>query len=624
ATDNLYLANKTASGRIYLESNTNPIARVGTNDYTIYHSGNLPSFGDLATGKAIGAPQTLGASGTDLNDFKTAGVYVQPGNAGATAGLNYPEALAGSLVVYQAAGIIQEYRTYNTSRMWRRAQYSTGNWSAWSRDYNSLNKPTAADVGALPLSGGTLTGPLAVTGATNNMINLDTSNTLGAYIIGKQAGVNDWYVGRANANKDVALISYSHGGHGLVIRSDRVEASKDIYVGANRVFREDAQIRAAIRKSSIVVANQASVTYYDGNNGWFHNYAEGTELKWGTGNDSAQTVRMALSPAGQLRVSGDFVSGSGVTTTGNMVTNGGGSFLSSGIFRTTRATNPMVEWHKPGVVAYIQYIDSNNNLKIGTSNGAGSEAASVMSISPSQVYIPGKFTSTLNSNRSWTSVGHAAFYNDSGAVMGNGTYHGALSMHSVYAGQYAQETSVGYFCANSNWNDGKIVLQSYNASTGSAARWMFGTNGSLEPSVGGWRLTNGGALTGSAYGGSTIAEWCTRSFAPASDANLKTLLGESKVSALGEVAKMKFHQYVWNDEGFAKDTVKVNRLGVVAQEMEEIDANYVRDIVSYKEDGEKESIKTLDTANLLAVALKAIQELEAKVASLEERLNDLV
>ncbi|MGL5085524.1 MAG: pyocin knob domain-containing protein, partial [Clostridium sp.] len=118
--DNIYVAAKGTGGKIYLEGMANPIARVGTSDYTIYHSGNLPSFGDLATGKAIGAPQTLGASGTDLDDFKTAGVYVQPGNAGATAGLNYPEPLAGSLVVYQAAGIIQEYRIYNTSRMWRR------------------------------------------------------------------------------------------------------------------------------------------------------------------------------------------------------------------------------------------------------------------------------------------------------------------------------------------------------------------------------------------------------------------------------------------------------------------------------------------------------------------------
>ncbi|MGL5084145.1 MAG: pyocin knob domain-containing protein, partial [Clostridium sp.] len=116
----LYVAANAENGRVYIEGKLTPIVRVGTTDYTIYHSGNLPSFGDLATGKAIGAPQTLGASGTDLDDFKTAGVYVQPGNAGATAGLNYPEPLAGSLVVYQAAGIIQEYRIYNTSRMWRR------------------------------------------------------------------------------------------------------------------------------------------------------------------------------------------------------------------------------------------------------------------------------------------------------------------------------------------------------------------------------------------------------------------------------------------------------------------------------------------------------------------------
>ncbi len=38
--------------------------------------------------------------------------------------------------------------------------YSPG----WRRAYNTKNKPTAADVGALPLSGGALTGGLTAAG----------------------------------------------------------------------------------------------------------------------------------------------------------------------------------------------------------------------------------------------------------------------------------------------------------------------------------------------------------------------------------------------------------------------------------------------------------------------------
>lgn len=109
-------------------------------DRKVYHEG----FKQLGT---IGTPTELGAN-VDLDTMKTPGVWSQSANAEATTALHYPEASAGSLVIYQAAGIIQEYRVYNTSRVWSRAQYSSGAWTAWAKQYNTLNKPTAADVGA--------------------------------------------------------------------------------------------------------------------------------------------------------------------------------------------------------------------------------------------------------------------------------------------------------------------------------------------------------------------------------------------------------------------------------------------------------------------------------------------
>ena len=42
--------------------------------------------------------------------------------------------------------------------------YNGGVWTDWNRVYTAANKPTAADVGALPTSGGTVTGNLAVNG----------------------------------------------------------------------------------------------------------------------------------------------------------------------------------------------------------------------------------------------------------------------------------------------------------------------------------------------------------------------------------------------------------------------------------------------------------------------------
>ncbi|MGY3944798.1 prophage tail fiber N-terminal domain-containing protein [Aeromonas tecta] len=83
----------------------------------------------------------------DLDTIKTPGHYAQHANANTSAAQHYPENSAGSLIVTSGAGPQQRYHVYNSSRVWTRAQYSTGAWTAWARDYNTLNKPSAADVG---------------------------------------------------------------------------------------------------------------------------------------------------------------------------------------------------------------------------------------------------------------------------------------------------------------------------------------------------------------------------------------------------------------------------------------------------------------------------------------------
>lgn len=87
----------------------------------------------------------------DLDTIKAPGHYAQHANANTSAAQHYPENSAGSLIVTSGAGPQQRYHVYNSSRVWNRAQYSTGAWTEWAREYNSLNKPTAADIGALPV-----------------------------------------------------------------------------------------------------------------------------------------------------------------------------------------------------------------------------------------------------------------------------------------------------------------------------------------------------------------------------------------------------------------------------------------------------------------------------------------
>lgn len=94
----------------------------------------------------------INLSTEDLDTLKEPKVYAQHANANTSAARHYPENSAGALIVSSGAGPQQTYLVYNSSRVWRRAQYSTGAWTPWTRDYNTGNKPTLAELGAAAAS----------------------------------------------------------------------------------------------------------------------------------------------------------------------------------------------------------------------------------------------------------------------------------------------------------------------------------------------------------------------------------------------------------------------------------------------------------------------------------------
>ncbi len=98
-----------------------------------------------------GVPETAQvlAGGVDLNTVTTPGFYVQPLDAQAASGTNYPVALAGALVVLRNAGVTQIYCTYgDSSRMFFRSYYSFLNqWYPWREFYHSGNMPLQIGVG---------------------------------------------------------------------------------------------------------------------------------------------------------------------------------------------------------------------------------------------------------------------------------------------------------------------------------------------------------------------------------------------------------------------------------------------------------------------------------------------
>lgn len=103
---------------------------------------------------------------SDLNDYKTFGhYYVELVNIARTF-INCPtEQAFGLEIISSGAGIAQIITTYSPEKSERyyRVYYDyNSSWSPWYRIYSESDKPTSTEIGALPITGGTVTGTLVL------------------------------------------------------------------------------------------------------------------------------------------------------------------------------------------------------------------------------------------------------------------------------------------------------------------------------------------------------------------------------------------------------------------------------------------------------------------------------
>lgn len=99
-----------------------------------------------------------------------------------------------------------------------------------------------------------------------------------------------------------------------------------------------------------------------------------------------------------------------------------------------------------------------------------------------------------------------------------------------------------------------------------------------------------------------------------SDIRLKENVKDSKINALETIKQMQVRQFDWRKGGH-------QNIGFVADELEEIDPNLALG-GGYDENGEMD-IKQINSPYLLNYAIKAIQELSAKVDEQEKRIKEL-
>ena len=214
----------------------------------------------------------------NLDSYQTPGLYAQDANVNTSAALNYPENNAGSLMVLKSAGVTQVYRTYNSSRIWSRSKYSTGGWTPWAREYNTQNKPGAGDVGALPITGGTINGTLGI----------GTANGLGGHSI----VLGDSDTGFKQEG-DGILNVYANSAHVFRFISSITESMKPLKVNGNCIATGEMQAG----NGSARLSSDGNIYGSAWGNRWLRDYLVATFQPKGSFTPAGQAYTKAESDA---------------------------------------------------------------------------------------------------------------------------------------------------------------------------------------------------------------------------------------------------------------------------------------------------------------------------------------
>lgn len=102
-----------------------------------------------------------------------------------------------------------------------------------------------------------------------------------------------------------------------------------------------------------------------------------------------------------------------------------------------------------------------------------------------------------------------------------------------------------------------------------------------------------------------------------SDGRLKHNIKNTDINALAKIKQLKHRQFIWNKDN------KQEQIGYIAQELEQVDENYVTKNPQYDEEGNViDNLYQVNLLPILATATKAIQELEDKLEEKEKIINN--
>lgn len=227
---------KGATGDDGIRGPQGPAGRDGNQGATIELDTTLANEGMAADAKAVGdaidaiTADSIGAldiatrgtqieANTDLDTLTDVGTYFSTGSNVSSTLLNCPYTTGGfKLYVeqsYMIRGKIQKIITgANTSPHYIRVINDTnsGSWSNWRVYYDSGNPPTAADVGALGLDGGQLSGNIIIQKDSLPELRLRTDATSNKYSRVFHNGDNGAYLQNADSNGISAVVVCNKAG----------------------------------------------------------------------------------------------------------------------------------------------------------------------------------------------------------------------------------------------------------------------------------------------------------------------------------------------------------------------------------------------------------------------------
>ncbi|EKO1141684.1 tail fiber protein [Shigella sonnei] len=220
-----------------------------------------------------------------------------------------------------------------------RCDTSTANWSGWAQIYTTAHKPTAADVGALPISGGTLTGNLRLS-ADNASIVCGNNGDIG--FIKKQGypgaivtgSATKFMIMRSNAATNISAANTLTEVMSIQPTSNRADFVGEV------VSHSANALRAVYGNYGFFIRNDGGTTYF---------LLTASGDKYGSWN----TLRPLF-----------INNASGAVSMGNGLSVGGGVNVTSGNIRIPTSST--------------SWIDMRNNAALSNSSAVATSSASAI------------------------------------------------------------------------------------------------------------------------------------------------------------------------------------------------------------------------------------------------------